>query len=136
MPRQLAEPFAPWLCPNNTRLILAHTVRLADSPLQGVGRNHQKSRPTQEQGAAGLACRSDFLYYVFMRKLAIVFSEPRTPGRPPTGSDPVVTLRLPQQLIDMLDSVAKAEGATRSDVMRELLEFGLNARKGKIRVKK
>ncbi len=36
----------------------------------------------------------------------------------------------------MLDSVAEAEGATRSDVMRELLEFGLNARKGKIRVKK
>lgn len=48
----------------------------------------------------------------------------------------MVTLPLPQELIDMLDGLAEAEGTTRSDVMRELLEFGLNARKGKIRAKK
>lgn len=67
---------------------------------------------------------------------AILVALPKKPGRQAKEADPMVTLPLPQELIDMLDGLAEAEGTTRSDVMRELLEFGLNARKGKIRAKK
>lgn len=112
-----------------------------------MGKAPQEARTFVVESAAGaqgraLAIGPPFLYYRYMHKRkrailrSIVVSLPKAPGRPATGTDPVVTLRLPQKLIDMLDSVAEAEGATRSDVMRELLEFGLNARKGKVHAKK
>ena len=67
------------------------------------------------------------------RKRGIVVRLPV--GRPATGADPLVTFRLPQVMIDMLDSVAEAEGVTRSDILRELIDAGLNARKLKRRPK-
>ena len=71
-----------------------------------------------------------------MRKLGIVVLRANRPGRPATGTDPVVTLRLPQAMIDTLDIIAGAEGATRSDIIRDLIEVGLSARTPKLRARK
>jgi hypothetical protein len=52
----------------------------------------------------------------------------RRPGRPATGKDPLITMRLPQEMIDALDTVAKGEGASRSEIIRRLIEAGLKRR--------
>ena len=46
-------------------------------------------------------------------------------GRPPTGQVPLVTVRLPQDMIDTLNRIAAEEGASRSDVIRRPLEKAL-----------
>jgi hypothetical protein len=53
---------------------------------------------------------------------------PKKRGRPATGKDPLVTARLPQDMIDSLDTRAKSEGVTRSETMRRLIEAGLKRR--------
>lgn len=57
---------------------------------------------------------------------------PKKRGRPATGKDPLVTARLPQDMIDALDERATSAGVTRSEVMRRLIHAGLKA-KGKVR---
>ena len=52
----------------------------------------------------------------------------KRPGRPATGSDPVVTARIPKEAIALLDIWAKSEGITRGEVMRRLVEIGLKAK--------
>jgi hypothetical protein len=54
----------------------------------------------------------------------------RRPGRPATGTQPLVTVRLPPEMIADLDKKAKAEGVGRSDIIRRLVGLGLKA-KGK-----
>jgi hypothetical protein len=44
-------------------------------------------------------------------------------GRPATGVDPKVTIRLPQALIDRIDARAQQRGVTRSDIIRERLDL-------------
>jgi Ribbon-helix-helix protein, copG family len=51
-------------------------------------------------------------------------------GRPATGKDPLVSARLPQQLIDQVEDWAASHDASRSEAIRRLVEFGLKA-KGK-----
>ena len=46
-------------------------------------------------------------------------------GRPATGKDPVMTARVPQELIDHLEEWAKASGITRSQALRIFIENGL-----------
>jgi hypothetical protein len=43
-------------------------------------------------------------------------------GRPATGRDPLVALRLPQQTIDAVDEWAKRKGVSRSAAMRAMIE--------------
>jgi Arc/MetJ-type ribon-helix-helix transcriptional regulator len=43
-------------------------------------------------------------------------------GRPATGHDQVITVRLPKALIRKLDKTAKAESKSRSEVIRALLD--------------
>jgi len=43
----------------------------------------------------------------------------RKPGRPATGVDPMVSVRLPAEHINLLDQVAKKEGRSRSETIRE-----------------
>jgi hypothetical protein len=50
-------------------------------------------------------------------------------GRPPTGQVPLVTVRLPQDMIDVLNDMAAAEGVTRSVVIRRLLEKALGRKR-------
>jgi metal-responsive CopG/Arc/MetJ family transcriptional regulator len=46
-------------------------------------------------------------------------------GRPATGQDPVIGLRLPKSDIARLDEVARTLGCTRSEVIRGLIECAL-----------
>jgi metal-responsive CopG/Arc/MetJ family transcriptional regulator len=46
-------------------------------------------------------------------------------GRPPTGVDPMFSVRLPPELIKRVDGYAEQNGESRSQAIRELLEAGL-----------
>ena len=61
----------------------------------------------------------------------------RRPGRPATGRDPLVALRLPAEVIARLDQMARDRGFSRSQFFRILLEKGEEAlRRKQIRVAK
>ena len=53
---------------------------------------------------------------------------PKKRGRPATGKDPLVTLRLPAPMIAALAERAEAAGVSRSQTMRQLIEAGLKRR--------
>jgi len=46
-------------------------------------------------------------------------------GRPATGFDPVLTVRLPDDLVKGLEAWAKKNGLTRSDAIRQFIELGI-----------
>jgi Arc/MetJ-type ribon-helix-helix transcriptional regulator len=51
-------------------------------------------------------------------------------GRPATGKDPFVGVRLPVDLIDQIDTWAMDhESNSRSEAIRRLVELGLKAKK-------
>jgi hypothetical protein len=54
----------------------------------------------------------------------------RRRGRPAMGKDPLVSARLPQELVDSVEAWASANSASRSEAIRRLVELGLKA-KGK-----
>lgn len=60
------------------------------------------------------------------KKLREIRQKKRGPGRPATGLDPVVTIRLPQELLAALDQAR--DGETRTDVIRAALERELERR--------
>jgi predicted DNA-binding protein len=47
---------------------------------------------------------------------------PKKRGRPATGKDPLITVRLPRELIEAANTLAKREGISRSGVIRAALE--------------
>jgi predicted DNA-binding protein len=47
---------------------------------------------------------------------------PKKRGRPATGKDPLITARLPRELIEAAAELAKAQGVSRSGVLRAALE--------------
>jgi hypothetical protein len=51
-------------------------------------------------------------------------------GRPATGRDPAVTVRLPSAVLNEVEAWATANDTSRSDAFRQLVERGLKA-KGK-----
>jgi hypothetical protein len=51
--------------------------------------------------------------------------KPKKRGRPATGKDPFVGVRLPKEMIAGLDLWAEQNGATRSDAIRQFVELGL-----------
>ena len=55
---------------------------------------------------------------------------PKKRGRPPTGKDPQIVARMPAISIASVDAWAVANGITRSEAIRRLVELGLKA-KGK-----
>lgn len=54
-------------------------------------------------------------------------------GRPATGRDPVMTLRLPPALIADLEKWAQASGVSRSEAARIMIENGLMKKPRRIR---
>jgi len=50
-------------------------------------------------------------------------------GRPATGKDPQVVVRMPTELIAEADAWAAANDATRSEAIRRLVELGLKAKR-------
>ena len=69
---------------------------------------------------------SHLRYYRYMAKS--IKEIPKKRGRPATGKDPLVTVRLPMEMIAALDAKAGAAGATRSVIIRELIGAGLKAK--------
>src|SRR5580700_1184430 len=58
-----------------------------------------------------------------MRKSIAV--KPKKRGRPATGKDPFVGVRLPDEMIKALDHWAEKNATTRSEAIRRLVEEGL-----------
>ena len=59
---------------------------------------------------------------------------PKKRGRPPSGGrDPIVPVRIPQELIETIDEWAAAseQPLTRSEAIRRLVELGLKAKGSK-----
>jgi hypothetical protein len=51
--------------------------------------------------------------------------KPKKRGRPATGRDPFVGVRLPKELIASIEKRAAMEGVTRSEAIRRLVEIAL-----------
>ncbi|QAU44196.1 ribbon-helix-helix domain-containing protein [Bradyrhizobium guangzhouense] len=49
-------------------------------------------------------------------------------GRPATGKDPLVSARLPQELVESVEAWATENGVSRSEAVRQLIEIGLKAK--------
>jgi hypothetical protein len=65
-----------------------------------------------------------FLYADIMAK-SITAHKKR--GRPATGFDPTVSIRVPQYFIDETEAFAKRAKISRAEAFRKLLEMGLDA---------
>lgn len=64
-----------------------------------------------------------------MTRSILVDQKKRGRGRPATGRDPVVSGRVPKEVLDALDQWAAANGCTRSEAVAHLLARGLSAAK-------
>jgi hypothetical protein len=71
--------------------------------------------------------RLAFTLYVIMAKS---ISVKRKKGRPATGTEPLYGVRIADTLMKQIMDWAKAQGASRSEAIRRLVELGL---KGKLR---
>ena len=84
-------------------------------------------------GAGGTALsRSKFGRVSVLQKLAMKQRKKRRPGRPATGHDPIIPVRLPAKLVKDIDAWAdvyrserELEGMTRSTAIRCLILLGL-----------
>lgn len=56
---------------------------------------------------------------------SIKVDQKRQRGRPATGRDPVVSVRVPEQTLSELDDWAEKRGVGRAEAIRTLLEDGL-----------
>jgi hypothetical protein len=52
----------------------------------------------------------------------------KKPGRPATGKDPLYGVRIADDLMNQIMHRAKADGATRSEAIRRLVELGLTVK--------
>lgn len=74
--------------------------------------------------------RLAFGYYPF-RMTAISATPQKKRGRPATGKDPAVTVRLPPKIIDAAQAYAERAGVTRAEVIRDAL-IGFLRRRGSL----
>src|SRR5208282_3783514 len=83
------------------------------------------------EGKFPLLLGSLFWYYQNMRKESREKVIPKKRGRPATGRDPVLALRLPARLRADIASWAKQQNdkPSRSEAIRRLIEVGLKAEK-------
>jgi hypothetical protein len=76
-------------------------------------------------GKFALAIGLHFCYTEIMRKSITVTQKKR--GRPATGVDPLVTTRLPEEMIADIKAWAAQNHTSRSDAIRQLIAAGLAA---------
>jgi metal-responsive CopG/Arc/MetJ family transcriptional regulator len=50
-------------------------------------------------------------------------------GRPPTGKNPQVIVRISKQLLAAIDELARKQTTTRSEIMRQLMTEALETRR-------
>src|SRR3984893_7700743 len=94
----------------------------------------KKTAGKRGPGAAGTALspRSKFGLVFVLQKPVMKQRKKRRPGRPATGHDPIVPVRLPAKLVNDIDAWAdvyrserELEGMTRSTAIRCLILLGL-----------
>jgi len=76
----------------------------------------------------GTSCNLVFgsLYGVTKIMKKSIMVAPKRRGRPPTGGrDPILAVRVPQELIDRIDKWAKLNDIARSEAVRRLIEHSL-----------
>jgi Predicted transcriptional regulators containing the CopG/Arc/MetJ DNA-binding domain and a metal-binding domain len=67
-----------------------------------------------------------FMYNTYMAKSISVKQKKKGRGRPATGHDPLVGVRMPHETIAAVDKWAEKEGVpSRSEAVRKLVERGL-----------
>ena len=72
---------------------------------------------------------AEFRCYPILEPLAIMVTpKKRGRGRPATGRDPIVTLRLPVDIRREIERLAAKEGVSRSEMFRMLLEQAMKRR--------
>jgi hypothetical protein len=49
-------------------------------------------------------------------------------GRPATGTDPLISSRVPPEIVAAIEDRANKAGSTRSAAIRQLIEIGLKAK--------
>jgi len=62
-------------------------------------------------------------------KKSIKVDQKRGRGRPATGRDPMVSSRIPEDIVVAVDNWAAKNETTRSNAIRRLVELGLKAKK-------
>lgn len=66
-----------------------------------------------------------FMYNENMARSISVIRKKKARGRPATGQDPLIALRMPPETITALDTWAEKQGLSRSEAVRQLVEWGL-----------
>ena len=74
-------------------------------------------------GSFHLPRRPRFGYTDIMSKSIKV--QPKRPGRPATGRDPLIGVRLPPDMIQAIDAWATARAVNRSEAVRRLIAAAL-----------
>ena len=69
-----------------------------------------------------------FVYTLIMKNAISVHKKPR--GRPASGQDPLISARIPSEVISAIEAWRVKQGVTRSEAIRRLVELGLKV-KGK-----
>lgn len=100
-----------------------------------VGVSHDagisSSEWSEPGGSWSLPFGSHLRYSLNMSKS--IKAKPKKRGRPATGKDPMVGFRFPAPMIEAIREFAAAEGVSRSEAARRLVELGLKARPAKRR---
>ena len=134
MPRQGGDEFGvrrpDWVCGwfraracDQRANWFRHIVSLSHGDLHWLG--------LEPSGKLPLPLGSQQLrYYQNMAKRSTEKVIPKKPGRPATGRDPVLALRLPPALRSEIESWAKQQNdkPSRSEAIRRLIEFALKAK--------
>jgi Arc/MetJ-type ribon-helix-helix transcriptional regulator len=61
-------------------------------------------------------------------KKSIKVDQKKKRGRPATGRDPMVSSRIPEDVVSAIDQWAERNETTRSDAIRHLVELGLTVK--------
>lgn len=69
------------------------------------------------------SARPDFWY--ILNQMTSIKDNPKKRGRPATGRDPLVGVRLPPEMIEAVDAWAKERGTTRAGAIRSMIERAL-----------
>jgi Ribbon-helix-helix protein, copG family len=67
-----------------------------------------------------------FCYTIIVGKSMVAATKKRR-GRPATGQDPLVTTRLPKEMVAAIREFAERNNTSRSDAIRQLISAGFSA---------
>jgi hypothetical protein len=79
------------------------------------------------EASCELASGLHFVYPYFMMKSISVPKKKGGRGRPATGHDPSITVRIPANVLEAAVNWGKVEGISRAKAVARLVEIGLDA---------